>query len=144
MLFTFESIRTTYRKKTEELVGKPFTLKERQQLDGITSPLFTITEVSLQIYNLLVVSQEPQYCRMELRTQGILIHLGKAADKYTLPIPFFKMVVYKGKSEEYSIYKNAYFVKFRADKEKAEIHKFVKKIMDLKSSQNSTFIDDFY
>ncbi|UZO79228.1 hypothetical protein NBT05_09615 [Aquimarina sp. ERC-38] len=142
MLFTYPSVQITHRKKIEELIGKPFTLKERNALGGTTSRLLRITEVSIQIYNLLVVDQEPMYCQIALRTKGILVHLGSKADKYALPIPYYKLVVYKGRSEEYSIHKDTYFVKFEVLKDQVEVHQFLKKITDQKSNQAFTYIDD--
>lgn len=142
MLVNYTSIYTTNRDTIENLVGLPFTLNERKQLSGILSALLPITEVSLQIYNILVTEELASFCQIELRTKGILIHLGPGATQYTLPIPYYKLVLYKGKSEEYSIHKDTYFVKFEVAKDDVKTHQFLKKVTNQKSNQRLTYIDD--
>ncbi len=45
-------------KKVDEVVGKPFTLKERWNMGGIGSPKLIITETSVEIRNLLILDNK--------------------------------------------------------------------------------------
>ncbi|MBW1296932.1 hypothetical protein [Aquimarina litoralis] len=131
-------VNNTYRdpelKKTlREQVGKPFTLLERIKLGGIGSPKLHITEASLEINNLLLLDNRINSCNIELRPKGILLGFGVRLETYLLVIPFYKLVIYKGKAEEYSIYKDHYFIKFKASKTDTAIHKFVQKIISYKA-----------
>lgn len=123
-------------------VGKPFTLRERIKLKGIGSPKLFITEASIQINNLLILDNRTNTCNIELRPNGILVGFGVKLETYVLVIPFYKLNLYKGKAEEYSIYRDNYFIKFRAKAKESAIHKFVKKLLDYKADNSPTSIDD--
>jgi len=44
-------------------------------------------------------------------------------------IPFYKLTIYKGKSYEYTLYKDQYFVKISTDE---NVHKFMRKLQQLR------------
>lgn len=121
-------------------VGVPFTLLERFKLKGIGSPKLHITSVSIDIHNLLVLDQNTNVCNIEMRPNGIIVKFRALLETYALVIPYYKLNLYKGKSQEYSIYKDHYFIKVRADS--AEIHKFIKKILDYKIDNAPTQVED--
>jgi hypothetical protein len=79
-------------------------------------------------------------CNIELCKSGIIVRFRSRLETYALPIAYHKLVIYKGRAEEYSIYKDTYFVKVRADRK--EIHHFFKKINEQKNKQSFTFVDD--
>ncbi|WP_271782910.1 hypothetical protein [Aquimarina algiphila] len=129
-------------KKINHEVGAPFTLKQRIKLGGIGSPKLHITESSIQIHNLLILDNTLNTCNIELRPKGILIGFHVRLETYLLVIPFYKLNIYKGKAEEYSIYRDHYFIKFRALKNDVAIHKFVKKILSYKIDNSPSNIQD--
>lgn len=121
-------------------VGNILTLKERWKIKGSGSPQLHITSSSIQIYNLQVLDINANTCNIEIREKGIIVRFRSLLETYALPIPYYKLTVYKGKAEEYSIYRDNYFVKVRADKK--SIHKFMNKLLTLKTDQGFTQVDD--
>ncbi len=128
--------------KINNEVGPPFTLIERIKLGGIGSPKLHITASSIEIHNLLIFDNKIKTCTVELRPKGILVGFGVGLATYVLVIPFYKLNLYKGKAEEYSIYKDQYFIKFKANKTDTAIHKYIKKLLDYKVDHKPTDIQD--
>ncbi|MGB1449589.1 MAG: hypothetical protein ACPG8F_07085 [Flavobacteriaceae bacterium] len=124
----------------EEAVGKPFTLRERWALGGIGSGKLFITATSIDIHNLLVLDQNINQCNIELRPKGIIVHFRSLLETYGLVIPYYKLKIYKGKAEEYSIYKDDSTIKVAA-KHKST-HAFFKKITAQKINNAPPTIDD--
>ncbi len=129
-------------KKVNNEVGKPFTLMQRIKLGGIGSPKLHITSSSIEIHNLLILDNSIKTCNIELRPKGILVGFGVRLETYLLVIPFYKLHLYKGKADEYSIYRDHYFLKFKAGKNDSAIHKYVKKILSYKVDNSATHIED--
>ena len=119
--------------KIIEEVGLPFTLRERIKMKGIGSSKLFITATSVQINNLLILDSYINTCNIEMRPKGILVGFRSLLESYVLVIPYYKLKLYKGKAEEYSIYRDNYFIKIRALAKDKSTHKFVKKIMDYKA-----------
>ncbi|GAB2780613.1 hypothetical protein [Salinimicrobium soli] len=123
-------------------VGKPFNLEERQKLKNTSLSGLLITAASIDIYNLLVLNEGISYCTVELRSNGVIISFRAKTDSFALLIPFYKMKIYKGKAEEYSFYKDNYFIKIQAKAKEPEIHQFIRKIKDLKIDNSNPRIED--
>ena len=130
----------TIREKIDAEVGKPFSLKERWSMGGIGSSKLFITHTSLNIHNLLVLDQNLNTCNVELRPQGIIVRFRSLLETYALVIPFYKLKIYKGKAEEYSIYKDESLIKILADTK--AIHKFFSKISTLKAESRPPSVDE--
>lgn len=130
------------REEINELVGKPFTLEERQKLEGITLNNLIITAASIEIYNLLVLNEGQSHCNLEIRPKGVLMSFRAAGETYSLVIPFYKLKIYKGRAEEYSFYKDNNFIKVRAGTEQAEVHSFIKKLRHYKADKALPRIED--
>ena len=103
------------KKKIENAVGKPFSLKERWDRGGIGSSKLLITQASIDIHNLLILDNNQNTCNIELRPKGIILRFRSLLETYALIIPYYKLTLYKGKAKEYSIYKDKQFVKVLAD-----------------------------
>ncbi|MGB3591729.1 MAG: hypothetical protein WBA16_08620 [Nonlabens sp.] len=127
-------------RKIRNEVGHVLNLKERWKLKGIGSPKLQMTSCSIQIHNLMVLDNNANNCNIEIRKEGIIVRFRSLLETYALPIPFYKLTIYKGRAEEYSIHRDNYFVKVRADKK--SIHQFFVKINSLKSDQGFEYIDD--
>ena len=115
------------KKEIDKLVGKPFSIKERLKMGGIGSEKLIISSASINIKNLLLLDNNINKCNIELRPKGIIVFFRSLLETYGLIIPYFKLKIYKGKAEEYSIYKDNLYIKVLADKK--SIHKFFKKII---------------
>ncbi|SIS84718.1 hypothetical protein SAMN05421766_104349 [Zobellia uliginosa] len=127
-------------KKIDEAVGKPFTLKERWAMGGIGSPKLFITETSIGIRNLLILDNNLDQCNIELRPRGIILRFRSLLETYALVIPFYKLTLYKGDIGIYSIYRDHYYVKVKADTK--AIQKFFIKLQNYKADNAPTSIDD--
>jgi hypothetical protein len=116
-------------------VGKPFGLKERIKYAGIGIGRLVITEASVQINNLLILDNNRNVCGIEMRPAGIIVGFRSLLESYALVIPYYKLSLYKGRAEEYSIYRDNYYIKFQARAKDKSIHRFVKKVLAAKSEQ---------
>ena len=127
-------------REIREKVGNMLTLKERWKIKGSGSPKLVMTSCSIQIHNLMVLDINANTCNIEIREKGIIIRFRSLLETYALPIPFYKLTLYKGKAEEYSIYLDNYFIKVLANRK--SIHNYFNKIQNLKNDQGFTYVDD--
>ena len=114
-----------------ELVGRPFSFIERLKLGGIGSNKLVIADASKEIVELLRMDNNLNYCNIEIRKNGIIIRFKSLLETYGLIIPYYKLVIYKGESNIYSLYKDTDYIKFFVDN-KSTSH-FIKKIIRLKT-----------
>ena len=124
----------------DEALGKPFPLKDRWKMGGIGSPKLEITAASVEIRNLLILDNNADVCNIEMRPKGILLGFRSLLESYALVIPYYKLTIYKGDLAIYSIYRDSYFVKVRADTK--AVQKFFKKLLDYKADNTPTSIED--
>ena len=128
------------KEKIDTAVGKPFTLKERWAKGGVGSSKLIISQTSIEIHNLLVLDNNRKTCNIELRPQGIILRFRSLLETYALVIPYYKLTLYKGKAQEYSIYKDKQFVKVVADTKAT--FKFFSKISAEKVNNQLPGIED--
>ena len=112
--------------RIDKAVGKTFSLQKRWNLGGIGSEKLTISNASIDIHNLLILDQNINSCNIELRPKGIIIRFRSLLETYALIVPYFKLNLYKGNSQEYSIYLDQYYIKILSDS--SGIREFFKKI----------------
>lgn len=124
------------REKINKDVGKPFTLLERIKMKGIGSGKLLITSTSIEIHNLLILDKYTNTCNIEIRPDGIIVTFRSLLETYALVIPYYKLKLYKGKAKEYSIYRDQYFIKVKA--ESKSTHNFMKKVLDFKANHWSS------
>lgn len=136
MLINLSQDKDQLKQKIEEQIGKPFTLSEREELNGIDSGLLEITSSSIDIYNLLILNQGMSTCSIEMRPDGILIRFQAALETYALVVPYYKLKIYKGQAKEYSLYRDNYFIKVKADQQKT--HDFMRKLRHFKAEHWSS------
>ena len=118
-------------RKIDDLVGKPYTLKQRLKLGGIGSPKLIIRETSVEIRNLLLLDNNRDSCNIELRPKGIILRFRSLLETFALIIPYYKLTLYKGDLAVYSVYKDHHFVKVEADTK--AVQKFFVKLLGLKA-----------
>lgn len=130
------------KRKIDEAVGKPFTLRERFKQGGIGLGHLIITASSIQVQNLLALDKYRNKCNIELRPEGIIVGFRSLLESYALVIPYWKLNLYKGRAEEYSIYRDNYFIKIEAKAKDKKTHAFIKRILEQKAQQAPTTIED--
>ncbi|WP_209404027.1 hypothetical protein [Pseudozobellia sp. WGM2] len=140
MLFNVSYSNKEITRKIDEAVGKPFMLKIRWAMGGIGSPRLFITETSLEISNLLILDNNRNQCNIEMRPKGIIVRFRSLLETYALVIPYYKLNIYKGDLGIYSIYRDHYFIKMKADTK--AIQKFFKKLLGYKADNMPTSIED--
>ena len=113
-----------------ELVGRPFSFIERLKLGGIGSNKLVIADASKEIVELLRLDNNVNYCNIEIRKNGLIIRFRSLLETYGLIIPYYKLIIYKGESNIYSLYKDTSYIKFFADNKSTSL--FMKKIIRLK------------
>lgn len=128
--------------KINSELGKPFTIKERIKQGGIGSPKLIVLSSSIQIYNLFLLDNNRNVCNIELRPEGILIGFRSLLESYALPIPYYKLVIYKGKANSYSFYRDNYFIEIEARTKDERIHKFVNRILAEKAKRHSPPLEE--
>ncbi|MEO9892215.1 hypothetical protein [Aurantibacter sp.] len=126
--------------KVDNAVGKPFTLKERWQMNGIGSPKLFIIGTSVEIMNLLILDNNTNSCNIELRPKGIIVRFRSLLETFALVIPFYKLSILKGDLATYTIYRDKYFIKVLADTK--AVQKFFQKIMAYKADNMPPSIQD--
>lgn len=114
-----------------ELVGRPFSFIERLKLGGIGSNKFVIADASKEIVELLRLDNNVNYCNIEIRKNGLIIRFRSLLETYGFIIPYYKLIIYKGESNIYSLYKDTSYIKFFADNKSTSL--FMKKIIRLKT-----------
>ncbi len=121
------------RKKIDTEVGKPFSFLERIKQRGIGIGHLIITSSSSEIQKLLTLDKYRNKCNIELRPNGIIIGFRSLLESYALVIPYWKLTLYKGKAEEYSLYRDTYCIKIEAKNK--NVHQFIKRILAEKEKQ---------
>jgi len=142
MLFNVSYRNPRITKSIDTSVGKPYSLKERFKMKGIGCGKLYITSCSIEIHNLLILDSYLNVCNIEMRPDGIIIGFRSLLESYALVIPFYKLNLYKGKAEEYSIYGDHHFIKIKADTKK--IHQFIKKVLAFKANHSSSSQRGYY
>ena len=116
--------------KIENDIDKPLSLSQKFLIGGSGSPKLYITECSSEIKKYLNKDNNINTCIIEIRNKGIIVMFRCILETYALTIPFFKLNIYKGKSNEYSIFKDNHYVKILANTK--AVHGFMKKIKNFK------------
>lgn len=95
MLFNTTHTNKETAKNIDKIVGDSYTFMQRIKLKGVGSKRMIIEEVSPNLRNVINSVSDINYGSIELRTQGILIHITKGLANFTWAIPFYQLVIYK-------------------------------------------------
>lgn len=131
------------RRKIDDALGKPFTLKERFKMGGIGSPHMEIAQASVQIDNLLKLDNNRNICNIEMRPNGIILGFRSLLESYGLIIPYYKLVLFKGEADTYSVHMDTYRVAVRVRPRDKSVQKFMKKLMDAKAAYDESVAGPF-
>ncbi len=136
MLLNISYNRKSITEDINEKIGKPFSLVERLKMSGIGSGKLKISSASIQIHNLLILDNNLNVCSIELRPKGILVSFRSILETYALIIPYYKLKLYKGQSNIYSIFMDNYFIKVEVKEKRT--HTFMKKILQYQQAVKGT------
>lgn len=142
MLYNVSYNNTEITKKIDAELGRAFSFRERILQKGIGSPRLNILACSIQIYNLLILDNNRNVCNIELRAEGILIGFRSLLESYVLPIPYYKLALYKGKSNSYTLYRDNYFVEIEAKPNDGRVHAFMTRILNEKAKRHSPPLEE--
>ena len=140
MLLNVSYNESEVKEKIEAIVGKPFPLKERWSMNGVGSPKLLISSTSIDIHNLLILDNNQNTCNIELRPKGIILRFRSLLETYALIIPYYKLNLYKGSAEEYSIYIDQQYIKVLVRTK--DTRKFFMKLKAEKAKKQAPGIED--
>jgi hypothetical protein len=115
-------------------VGSPYSLLDRIIKGGIGSPKLNIILASEELSRLLYVNQDRPQCSIELRPKGIIVHLKSRLDTYALPIPYYKLTLYKGDKDVFTVFKDQHKIKVEA--KGSSVKAFFKRILKEKTEHS--------
>ncbi|MEC7944694.1 MAG: hypothetical protein VX145_00885 [Bacteroidota bacterium] len=126
----------TYKNKETEKeinveMGKPFGLIEKLKLGGIGSRRMIIENFSEDIKNLKLKVSGIQYANIELRPNGIIVHINQGIYTHAWTIPYFRLSVFNG--DFFTIHGGGSHIQFNKEKSWKENKEFLQKIVKLKS-----------
>ena len=126
----------TYKNKETEKeinaeMGKPFSLIEKLKLGGIGSRRMIIENFSEDIKNLTLKVSGIQYANIELRPNGIIVHINQGIYTHAWTIPYFRLSVFNG--DFFTIHGGGSHIQFNKEKSWKENKEFLQKIVKLKS-----------
>ena len=119
------------REYIDKLVGKPFTLMNRLKLGGVGSPKLHVVSSSKEIDSLFVLDHNENTCNIELRPNGVILRFRSLLETYGLIIPYYKLTIFKGTGEAYSIHMEHHKVSISTKSK--NVREFFKKIQQQKA-----------
>lgn len=125
--------------RIKKLVGAPFPLIARLKMKRVGSPKLLITKASLDIQHILNIDQSTNTCNIELRPFGIIIGFQKRLETYNLVIPYYKLTIYKGSSDEYTFFKDQHFIRVLVKSTNKTALKFINEVISNKQLHAEMF-----
>ena len=121
-------------KERDELIdaemGIPYSLIAKIKLGGIGSRRMIIEDLSVNMSHLKSKVEDLQYGSIELRPQGIIVHVNLGLDVFAWTIPFYRLSIYNG--DFFTIHGNGDYLQFNKEKSWLENKVFIKKMLRLK------------
>jgi hypothetical protein len=125
---------TYYNKEHKQIfnnfVGKPYTFFESIKRRGVGSKRMIVDKVSPNLNPILNTVSDLNYANIEMRKNGILIHITKGLKNFTWAIPFYHLVLYK--TDGISIHAQGKFIQFKKTKNFYENKNFLRSLLNEK------------
>jgi hypothetical protein len=125
---------TYYNKEHKQLfdnfVGKPYTFYQALKRRGVGSKRMIVEKVSPNLNPILNTVSDLNYANIEMRKNGILIHITKGLKNFTWAIPFYHLVLFK--TDGLSIHAQGKFIHFKKSKNFYENKNFLISLMNEK------------
>lgn len=116
-----------------EKVGESYSLIQRIKMGGAGSHRMVIEEHSPNFMSILRRNNSTDYCSIELRPGGIIVHIHKRLNSYAWLVPYHLMSIFK--SNTFSIHAAGEFLKLRMDKNYDVNRKLLDRMMEMKNEQ---------
>lgn len=120
-----------------DIVGRKFSFFESIKMNGIGSKRMMIQSVSPSMDKLMNSVSDINYANIELRKNGIIVHINQGLKTYSWVIPFHQLHTYQ--SDGFSIHANGSHVRFMNNKLLKENKMFLSKMMKLKAKSQEQF-----
>jgi hypothetical protein len=129
----------TYKnKENEKLInqemGNAYSIINKLKLGGIGSRRMIIEHFSENMNHLKLKVSGLQYGNIEIRPNGIILHINQGIYTYAWTIPFFHLNIYNG--DYFTIHGAGEFIQFNREKSWKENLTFLNKLVDLKANFN--------
>tara|TARA_B100000767_G_C19667335_1_gene493710 strand:+ start:652 stop:1065 length:414 start_codon:yes stop_codon:yes gene_type:complete len=129
----------TYKnKENEKLInqemGNAYSIINKLKLGGIGSKRMIIEHFSENMNHLKLKVSGLQYGNIEIRPNGIILHINQGIYTYAWTIPFFHLNIYNG--DYFTIHGAGEFIQFNREKSWKENRTFLNKLVDLKANFN--------
>ena len=121
----------------DDIVGKSYGIIKSIQLKGTGSKRMIIDEVSPNMSSVLNKTGDLNYGNIELRPNGILIHITSGHNNFTWAIPLYQLVIYKVNGS--SIHAQGKFVHFRDNKMFKDNKSFFDRLLDIKVKYDQNY-----
>lgn len=100
-------------RKIDKLVGKSFSFLARYRMGGIGSHRMYVKAYSQGFEKLLVRNSNALFGNIELRPDGIIVHLSQRNHRFSWVIPYYQLSVFQ--SEGFTLHANGEFIRFHTD-----------------------------
>jgi len=120
-----------------DIVGRRFSFFESIKMNGIGSKRMMIESVSPNMDRLMNTVSDINYANIELRKNGVIVHINQGLKTYSWVIPFHQLHTYQ--SDGFSIHANGSHVRFMNNKLLKENKMFLSKMMNLKAKSQEQF-----
>ena len=117
-----------------EKVGESYSLVQRIKMGGAGSHRMVIEEYSPNFRSILTRNNSTDYCSIELRPNGIIVHIHKRLNSYSWLVPYHLMSIYKSKT--FSIHAAGDFLKLRLDKNYDVNKKLLERMLRYKNERS--------
>ena len=122
-----------------EKVGKSFSFLRRLKMGGVGSQRFEAIEASPLIDDLFTLDNKTNFCNIELREKGIILHFRSRLETYGWIVPYHLISVFKSENY-YSIFASAEFVKLKPAHNSSLNHRFIQKLLRMKNEANANMV----
>ena len=99
--------------KINKIVGKPFSFLARYRMGGIGSHRMYVKAYSQGFEKLLQRNSNSLYGYIELRPDGIIIHISQRNHRFSWVLPYYQLSVFQ--SEGFTLHGQGEFVRFHTD-----------------------------
>ena len=103
----------TQKLEIDNLVGSSYSIWDSLRLKGIGSSKLNIESYSEKFKPFLEQNNSLNYCNIELRPKGIIVHINKRASRFSWVMPYYALSIFS--SEHLGIHSNGQFLKIKHD-----------------------------
>ena len=107
-------------------------------LPRLCLPIVDLFWRSKEIDALFLLDHNDNTCNVELRPKGIIIRFRSLLETYALVVPYYKLTLFKGTSEAYSVHADHHKVSVSAQSEPMRL--FFKKIQQQKVKNTQDYL----